>query len=188
MNLLKEIENYKSYDENEAIDIESFRQCLKYFGDDFYYRENLIAHLTTIVWVVNPLKTKILMGYHNIYKTLTWFGGHADGDFDLLYNTKRELEEESGISNIKVLNEGKIFDFAILPMRRHIKNEKIVSDHLHYCPTYLFEVSEDEKFRIKEDENSSIKWVDIDNLMNEVDDIASAELLYKRLIEKTKAL
>lgn len=186
MKLLEDLKNHKSYDENEMIDVQNFVQALELAGEKLYYRECFWGHITTIVWVVNPLRTKVLMAHHNIYNTLTWFGGHADGDFDLLYNSKRELEEESGISNFKALNNGNPIDFAVLPMRRHMKKGKIVSDHLHFCPVYLFEISEDEKFEVKEDENSLIKWVDIGNIMNEVKDIYSAELLYKRLIEKTK--
>ena len=36
---------------------------------------------------------KVLMIYHNIYKSWAWTGGHADGESDLLGTAIRELKE-----------------------------------------------------------------------------------------------
>ena len=43
------------------------------------------------------------MIYHNIYKSWSWTGGHADGDSDLLNVAIRELKEETGVKNLKLL-------------------------------------------------------------------------------------
>ena len=45
---------------------------------------NCLAHMTASAWVVNPGRTKVLMVYHNIYKSWSWLGGHANNEQDLL--------------------------------------------------------------------------------------------------------
>ncbi|MDD4556030.1 MAG: NUDIX domain-containing protein [Alphaproteobacteria bacterium] len=183
MQILKDLEVYKPYDEVEAEDIKSMKQFLKAFGEFGFLRECLPAHMTTIVWVVNPERTKVLMGYHNIYQVFTWFGGHADGEFNLLENAKTELTEETGISNYKILNSGKPFDYSSMHVQTHLKHGKRVTEHLHFNATYLFEVPEDEKFRIAEGENSAISWIDVKDLHNHCD-CEIVGITYKRLMDK----
>ncbi|MFV0625950.1 MAG: NUDIX domain-containing protein [Alphaproteobacteria bacterium] len=183
MQILKDLENYKPFDENEESDVKSLKQFLSAFGEFGFSRECLPAHMATIVWIVNPKRTKVLMGYHNIYKVFTWFGGHADGELDLLINAKTELIEETGIENYKILNDGKAFDYSVIHVETHIKHGKRVSEHLHYSAAYLFEVSEDTVFRIAEGENSAISWVDVNDLHNHCD-CEAVRIGYNRLMDK----
>ncbi|MDR1693727.1 MAG: NUDIX domain-containing protein [Lactobacillaceae bacterium] len=187
MDLLKELENYEPYDELEKTTIESLKQFLNAFGDFAYSRDCLPGHLTTVVWIVNPKRTKVLMGYHNLFKTFTWFGGHADGEKDLLKNAMIEFEEETGIPNFKVLNNRTPIDYIVLKVLSHIKKGRTLADHLHYAPAYVFEVSEEEVFRIAQDENSAIKWVNNEDVLATVteDEVLP---IYKRIMEKTKKL
>ena len=70
-----------SYLENENIvSNESINK-----NDDVLVRDNEIAHITSSGFIVNKLRTKVLMIHHNIYNSWGWTGGHADGDEDLLY-------------------------------------------------------------------------------------------------------
>ena len=70
------------------------------------------------------------MIYHNIYNSWAWTGGHADGDNDLLYTALREVKEETGIKNVKILNKD-IFSLEAICVNGHIKREKYVSSHMH---------------------------------------------------------
>ena len=45
------------------------------------------------------------MAYHNLFKTFAWLGGHADGEKDMLKVAIKEMQEESGIKNYKILSE-----------------------------------------------------------------------------------
>lgn len=187
MSLLEDIEKIEPYNELEVETIKSLRQFLSAFGDFAYSRECLPGHMSTVVWVVNPSRTKVLMGYHNLYKTFTWFGGHADGEFDLLKNAEKEMEEETGISEFKVLNNGKPIACIVLKVLSHVKKGKMIPDHIHYAPVYVFEVSEDKAFRIAEGENSAIQWVDNEKILKTVTE-DNVLPIYEMIIEKVKTM
>ena len=122
------------------------------------------------------------MIYHNIYKSWAWAGGHADGDSNLLHVALKEVNEETGLENIKVLSDG-IYGLQILTVDSHIKRGEFVPSHLHLDCCFLLEADEKENLRIKEDENSGVKWIDI----NEAIKITNEEKMkpiYKKLNEK----
>lgn len=67
----------------------------------------------------------------------------------------------------------------------HIKRGKYVASHLHLSVAYILEADENEELVVKEDENSGVKWVDIDNVL----DLTNEEYMknvYKKLIDKSK--
>lgn len=181
MNLKQQIQNYKPYNKQEEKDKE---QMLKYIDTftDVLTRENTKCHFTASNWIVNKERTKVIMAYHNIYKSWAWTGGHSDGDSDLLNVALKEAKEETGLENLKVLSDG-IFGIEILPVNRHIKREKIVEEHLHLDCCFLLEADESEPLRIKEDENSGVKWIDIDKVIEtSTEDVMKP--IYQKLNEK----
>ena len=95
--LIKQIESYCPYNEQEEADRQMILKCLKE-EEDIFDRGNCLAHMTASAWVVNPGRTKVLMVYHNIYKSWSWLGGHADNEQDLLQVAVREVKEETGLT------------------------------------------------------------------------------------------
>lgn len=186
MNLKEEIENYRPYNEQEEKDKQMMLQYLNTF-DDVLTRKNEFGHFTASAWVVNKEKTKVLMIYHNIYKSWAWTGGHADGESNLLDTAIRELKEETGVENVKILKDG-IFSLEIVCVNGHIKNNKYVSSHVHLNLTYLLEVDEKEVVRIKEDENSGVKWIKIEDVAKASNEKWIIENIYKKLNEKLSKL
>ena len=67
-----------------------------------------------------------LMIYHNIYNSWAWVGGHSDGDEDLLHVIKKEIEEETGLTNVNLLKNG-IYGINIVTVDNHIKKGNIVN-------------------------------------------------------------
>ena len=83
MELREKIEKYQPYNEQEEKDKQTMLKYIDTF-DDVLTRNNEFGHFTASSWVVNKEKTKVLMIYHNIYKSWAWTGGHADGESNLL--------------------------------------------------------------------------------------------------------
>ncbi|MCI8273019.1 MAG: NUDIX hydrolase [Clostridia bacterium] len=183
MNKLREqIEKYKPYNEQEEKDKQTMLKYIDSF-DDVLTRKNEFGHFTASSWVVNKEKTKILMIYHNIYKSWSWTGGHADGKADLLGTAIRELKEETGIKNVKILDSN-IYSLEIVGVDGHVKRGEYVSSHEHLNLTYLLEVDEKEVLQVKEDENSEVKWINIEDVEKSVNEKWVAENIYRKLNKK----
>lgn len=185
MEYIEEIKNYKPYNEQEEKDKEIMLDYINNF-DNVLTRENEFGHFTASSWVLNKERTKVLMIYHNIYDSWAWTGGHADGDTNLLYTAMREVQEETGLKNIKPIQEN-IFSLEIICVNGHVKKGKYVSSHVHLNCTYLLEADENEKVSIKEDENSGVKWVPIEEVKNISKEKWIVENVYNKLNEKLKA-
>lgn len=184
MNLKEQIENYKPYNEQEEKDKQTMLKYLNTF-DDCLTRNNEFGHFTASSWAVNKERTKVLMIYHNIYQSWAWSGGHADGESDLLGTAIRELKEETGVENVTVVKPD-IFSLEIVTVDGHIKRGKYVSSHVHLNLTYLLEVDENEILKIKPDENSGVKWVNLEDVEKESTEKWICENVYRKLNEKLR--
>ncbi len=183
MDLKKQIQNYKPYNEQEKIDQEMMLKYIETF-EDVVSRENKMCHFTASNWIVNHEKTKVLMAYHNIYQSWAWTGGHVDGNSDLLQVALKEAKEETGLKNFKVLQNG-IYALQILTVDSHMKNGKFVSAHLHLDGCFLLEADEKDALTIKKDENSAVKWINISEVL-EMTTEKNMIPVYQKLNEKLK--
>lgn len=181
MNLKEQIQNYIPYNEQEENDKEMMLKYIQTF-EDVVTRENKMCHFTASNWIVNKEKTKALMIYHNIYRSWGWTGGHADGDSNLLHVALKEAEEETGLKNFKLLNDG-IFSIEILTVDSHIKRGKFVPSHLHLNVSFLLEADENESLTIKPDENNGVEWIDIQKTI-ELTNEEKMRPIYQKLNEK----
>lgn len=161
--LIEEIKTYKTIDELELIDQQTMLKFLYSYKEKAFDRANNIAHFTASAIIVNTNKTKVLFAYHLIYKSFAWLGGHSDGNPNLYQIALKEAKEESGLNNLKPLND-KMISLEILPVMTHLKKGKIVPNHLHLNVTYVFVASEEDTLKIKEDENSALAWLEINDL------------------------
>lgn len=182
MELREKIEKYEPYNEQEEKDKKIMLKYIDLF-DDVLTRDNEFGHFTASAWVVNKERTKVLMIYHNIYKSWAWTGGHADGESNLLETAIRELKEETGVKNVKVLDDD-IFSLEIVCVNGHVKRGKHVSSHVHLNLTYLLEADEKEELKIKEDENKGVMWVNIEDVEKVTNEKWVRENIYRKLNEK----
>ena len=185
MNYIELIKKYKPCNEQEEKDKELMLKYINTF-DDVLTRNNEICHFTASNWIVNKDRTKVLMVYHNIYKSWAWTGGHADGDSDLIHVALKEANEETGLTNLKVISDG-IFSLQILTVDSHIKRGKFVASHLHLDCCFLVEADQNEKLRIKDDENSGVKWVSINKAVELTNEV-KMKPIYAKLNEKVLKL
>lgn len=183
MDLIKFLRNYQPYDEFEEVDRQAVLQLVEAFGDEAYRRENLVGHISSSCWIVNKANDKVLMCFHNIYQDWSWLGGHADGDKDLLNVALKEAAEESGLKNLRVVSQEPI-DVCVCNVGHHIKRGKAVSRHCHYNLTYLLEADENEPLKMRPEENSVLKWIEFDQVLNECKGLRN---IYERIIKKIKS-
>ncbi len=156
MTLYEQVLAYQCCNEQEERDREILLDLLN-SGQDVWTRNNHICHLTASCWLTNQNLDKVLMCYHNIYRSYSWLGGHADGEKDLLKVALREAEEESGLCGIRPLSPN-IISLEVLTVDGHVKRGEYVSSHLHVNVTYLLQADDRQPLKIREDENSALKW------------------------------
>lgn len=185
MGLIEQIKNYAATNEQEERDKE---QMLAYMesNENCLTRENAVAHFSTSIWTVNNDHTKTLMVYHNIYNSWSWIGGHADGMENLREVALRELQEETGVKNARLVSD-EIFSIETLTIDGHIKKGVYVPSHLHFNVTYLAEADETEVLVVKEDENQAVKWFTFEQALEASTEPWMVEHVYKKLIAKSRS-
>ena len=183
-NLEKELREYEPFNEQEKRDKELILQWLQ-SDDKIFTRENKIAHITVSAWIVNNKRDKVLMAYHNIYDSWAWLGGHADGNKNLKEVVLKEVEEESGIKEVKFLSTD-IFSIEILTVDGHEKSGEYISSHLHLNFTFLLEADEKLSLKIKPDENSGVEWIKVEEISKKSSEKWFVDRIYSKLCKKVK--
>ena len=182
--LISQIEAYIPYNEQEVRDKAQILAFLR-SGAELITRDNPVAHMTASAWVVSPDRKQVIMVYHNLYRSWSWMGGHADGDWDLLRVAKKEVMEECGLEELTVVSPD-IFSLEILCVDGHEKREQYLSSHLHLNVTYLFEADPALPLRIKPDENSGVAWVAAEDVPEKTNEVWFRERIYSKLCEKAQ--
>ena len=140
-----------------------------------FHRDHLPGHITASAWIVDERKTHALLIHHAKLNKWLQPGGHADGDEDVLNVATREVEEETGLTELVLLVPG-IFDLDIHP----IPARKDFPEHLHYDIRFAFIASQQEELKIS-DESNDLKWVKL----TEVPGITQQNASILRMIQKT---
>ncbi len=181
-----QIQNYNPKTDQEKSDKAIILDQINKLGDDILLRKSKLAHITSSGFILNEEMTKTLMVHHNIYKTWAWTGGHADGDRDLLEIAVKEAKEETGIENVRPLTE-EILSLDILTVNGHYRRGEYVSTHLHLSAAYVLIVDEREILRVKHDENSDVRWLDVKN-MDKMCNEPEIVPIYKKLLERARKI
>lgn len=185
--MIDQIRQYKPYNEQEEVDKKLILEFIER-NPDAYDRSNLIGHLTSSAIVVNESLDKVLFIHHNIYNAWGWVGGHNDGDKDFLHVALKEAQEETGVETIRPYDRD-ILGLDVIHVENHIKHGKYVSDHVHLNVTYLLVADDTDELIVNHAENSDVKWFDIDQVLDHVDEprmIPVYTKLFKRVKNKKK--
>ena len=146
--LLRYLETHPDNRENASRLLQFVQQT-----PDCFKREHQAGHITGSAWLLNPTGDKALLTLHRKLRIWVQPGGHADGDPDVLRVACREAAEESGITDLRVL-DAEIFDVDIhtIPARPATGEP----EHLHYDVRYLLQAGH-EQFAIS-DESDALGW------------------------------
>lgn len=183
--IIEQLEHYVPCCEQEARDRQAMLAFLRR-SPDALERSNLTAHLTASAWTVNAGRTQVLMAYHNIFRSWAWLGGHADGQRDLLAVALREVQEESGLTEVRPVSR-QIYSLEILTVDGHEKRGHYVSSHLHLNVTYLLEADPAAPIRPKPDENTRVGWFSPEEAVSASSEPWFRERIYKKLNKKLEA-
>jgi 8-oxo-dGTP pyrophosphatase MutT (NUDIX family) len=143
---------------------------------DCFKRGHLAGHITGSAFIVNETYTKTALVLHAKINKWLQPGGHADGDSDIMRVALKEAEEETGLTQLKVVKQ--IFDIDI----HTIAERKAVPVHLHYDIRFLIMANEAEPFLIS-DESADIQWIDLAEMANYNNEASIA-----RMVEKVQKL
>lgn len=177
--LLKQLESYLAQYPNESAMIERYLSFVR-SHENCFDRGLSIGHVTGSAWVVNRAGTHTLLTHHKKLNKWLQLGGHADGDVDVLRVSKREVEEESGITDVVLVGEG-IFDVDIhlIPARKH------EAEHFHYDVRYALQVVGDEDYVVS-DESHDLDWIEIDRLAERTTEASMLRMAHKWLSHDSK--
>ncbi len=151
---------------------------IREYGEFAFVKDNMSWHITGSMLITNIEKTKVLLMFHKKLQFWVQFGGHCDGETDVLAVAIREFHEESGIEIEPVIHDG-IFDIHVhsIPVDR-----KWTPAHIHHDILYLASIAEDIPFARQESEVDDIRWFDIEWIEKY---IAEQQMLY--MMEKIKS-
>ena len=153
--------------------------------EDALLRTNLTAHMTASAWVLSRDRRRVVMVYHNLYRSWSWTGGHADGGRDLLAVAMREVTEETGLRRLAPVTEG-IFSLECLTVDGHEKRGEYVPSHIHMNVTYLL-AAEDDALREKPDENSGVAWFTPEEALAASTEPWMVQRVYRKLADRAAA-
>ncbi|WP_109831403.1 NUDIX hydrolase [Reichenbachiella versicolor] len=170
---LDQLNNYATTFQEEQKFVPLFVDILDY--PNAYERNLLDRHLTASAWVLHPKRNQVLLLHHAKLDRWLQPGGHADGDQNLLQVAQKEVEEETGLSNLELIGES-FFDLDI----HTIPERKEVPTHDHYDVRYAFIAHDFDKIQ-KNHESNDLQWVSIE----QVGELTFQEQSMVRMIEKT---
>ena len=76
----------------------------------------------------------------------------------------------------------------MLTVDGHEKRGAYVGSHLHLNVTYLVVADPNERIRVKEDENSGVRWAPLEDAIALSSEPWIRERIYRKLIQKTRAV
>lgn len=183
MKILKDLKNYQPKNIQEETDKKAMLTFIQR-NEDCLLRTNLVGHFTSSAIIVNSDISKVLFIHHNIYNSWGWVGGHNDGDDDCLHVAVKEAKEETGLHDFEIVS-AEITGIDTIYVMSHVKNGILVSDHLHFNITYILRANETDKVTIKPDENSGVRWFNL-NELDQVVDEPRMKPVYNKLIKVAK--
>lgn len=120
--------------------------------EDCFHRTCHPAHFTGSALVVSADGTRALLHHHRKLDCWLQFGGHCDGDEDILRVARREALEESGVEGLIVASTRPFdLDIHLIPER---KSEPA---HWHYDVRYMLIAPERAEF-VTSEESHEVRW------------------------------
>lgn len=145
-----------------------------------FYRDCFPAHFTGSALLIDPETGLVLLNHHRILNKWLQFGGHCDGNENILEVAYREAMEESGISSLTIFSHTPI-DLDIHAIPTHSKRQEPA--HFHYDVRFIFLTSRNNKFLLSQ-ESHELRWFS----WSEIDQLSLDKNLTRYLNKSRQAL
>lgn len=165
--------------------------------------KNLVKHFVTTAYLVN--NDKVALVHHGLRNVWLGFGGHIEEKETILEALDREIKEESGIRDYKLLNDGGLIksfragdegpdkpdetvreetlpnsiQIQPIPFDRNYKNPHYHIDLIYYGTTDQTDLS------LEEGKGKDVKWVSVQDL-EQIDLWPSTKYLCKEALKAAK--
>ena len=116
------------------------------------------GHITGSGLLVSHDGLRIALNHHKSLNIWVCFGGHADGEEDILSVARREVAEESGVRDFHCVSDG-IFDIDIHSIPENPKKKE--PQHQHFDITFLFQTTRPAELVVS-DESHNIRWCSLE--------------------------
>jgi len=123
-------------------------------AESCFERSCFPGHFTGSALVVSADGARALLHHHKFLDRWLQFGGHCDGEADVLRVALREAEEESGISGLTTTSR-RPFDLDIHAIPENPKRGE--PPHLHYDIRYVLIAPEGAEPAVS-DESHALRW------------------------------
>jgi len=180
--LLTLLQNYRSPFNTEAGYVSRIRRFVMQ-TENCFDRHVWPGHITGSAWVVNPARDKVLLMHHRKHNQWFQFGGHADGDSDIVRVALRETHEETGLPlDVIRLVDGSIFDVDIHTIPASDKGP----EHMHFDIRFLVQI--DDSLEVPgNDESHEILWVPLEDVTRFNNNLSTCRMLEKSRRLRTAA-
>lgn len=145
-----------------------------------FYRDCFPAHFTGSALLIDPDTRSVLLNHHLTLNKWLQFGGHCDGNGNILEVAYREAIEESGIASLTLFSHSPI-DLDVHAIPANPKRQEPA--HFHYDVRFIFLTSRNNKFLLSE-ESHELRWFS----WNEIDQLQLDTNLMRYLNKSRQAL
>ena len=153
--LLLRLDRYLNEFPEEHVSVNTFSRFLRRHPDAFE-RTCIRGHVTASGWILSHDYESVLLLHHRKLGLWVQPGGHCDGDSDVLGVSKKEIEEELGLSDLILLHDGALFDIDIHPIPARPGEPA----HHHFDVRFAWRVKEESKFQTNE-ESLGARWFSV---------------------------
>ena len=180
--LLTLLSNYMPHDEHEVVSYHRFLTLIAEHKDCFD-NYSLPGHITGSALVTNPDHSAVLLTHHKVVGKWLQFGGHSDGDSNVMATGLREAIEESGISQFMFHPSVQgVFDIDVHLMTNG-DNKLKGQSHDHYDIRVLLIADPEAEIDRSVRESHDVKWISLDEVAEyNLDDSI------QRMVKKLKKL